>query len=393
MVENQADYNDYTQHPLYDDSESSGTLSSFTFLMLVLILVFSGLYAMYSASYPEVIAQGRPHYYYLIRQSGFALMGFIGGFFLQFVPEKWFRFLALPLTLLAFIFLLMTIFTPFGVTVMGATRWLKLPYLPAFQSAEVVKIAIIFFLSWWFTCSVAKRYVGWFYVVPLAIVLLFAALILLEKAYSNSVLFLLIAISLCIYGGMKARYIIAFLAFLAVPGFYFVISEAYRLKRLISFVFSGADPSGANYQVASSLNAIREGGLLGKGPGNGTYKFGLLPEVQNDFIFANIAEELGLIGIFFLFLLFIAFAILGYRAAMRSRKRDMFISSLCFGITTMIIMQVLVNVSVVTGLLPPTGIPLPFFSQGGTNLFIIILSCSILYRVMRENGKAIDNAQ
>ena len=136
-----------------------------------------------------------------------------------------------------------------------------------------------------------------------------------------------------------------------------------------------------------SLNAIKEGGLFGKGLGNGFYKLGSLPEVQNDFIFSSFVEECGLVGVFILFTLFLLFTILGLRGFIRERLKDEFFSNLALGITAMIIIQVLINICVVTGLLPPTGIPLPFFSQGGTNLFVVIIECGLLYRVIKDSVK------
>ena len=159
------------------------------------------------------------------------------------------------------------------------------------------------------------------------------------------------------------------------------------LIRFSSFLFPGIDPTGLEWQVNMSLNAIKEGGLFGKGLGNGFYKLGSLPEVQNDFIFSSFVEECGLVGVFILFTLFLLFTILGLRGFMRERLKDEFFSNLALGITAMIIIQVLINICVVTGLLPPTGIPLPFFSQGGTNLFVVIVECGLLYRVIKDSVK------
>ncbi len=118
------------------------------------------------------------------------------------------------------------------------------------------------------------------------------------------------------------------------------------------------------------------------GLGNGTYKLGLLPEVQSDFIFASVCEELGFVGGGFILVLFLMFAILGYHASRRMKDRDSFLSLTAFGLTSMILFQAILNLGVVTALLPPTGIPLPFFSQGGTNLLVILLSCAMLYRIL-----------
>jgi cell division protein FtsW len=156
----------------------------------------------------------------------------------------------------------------------------------------------------------------------------------------------------------------------------------------VSFLFPSIDPSGLNWQVQNSLKAMSSGGIFGKGLGNGVYKLGIIPEVQSDFIFASIVEELGFIGVLLFFLLFISFAILGFGAAYRHGKAgNQFTSLVAFGVTFMILWQAIVHVAVVSSLLPPTGIPLPFFSQGGTNLFMILGECGLLYRCINDEAQ------
>ena len=377
------DYSDIERFNI-DESSGSGSLSPFTFICVVTVLILYGLLMLYSASYPEAIMHGLAHYYYVLRQAIFALAGIAFAVVLNFIPTKWIKYLSLPLLVVSAILMLLTLFTPYGVTVLGARRWLDLPLLPQFQPSELVKLSTILFLSWWFSDKRFKVYMGWYYVVPLFIIILFALLIVAGKAYTTTILFLLTALTLCVAGKLKLRYIFAFMAFLAVPGIFLLLSESYRVKRIASFLIPSLDPQGLNWQVNMSLSAISEGGFFGKGLGNGIYKLGLLPEVQNDFIFSSIAEECGLASILFIFSLFILFAILGTRAAKRIASKDKFLSNLAMGITAMIIYQVIINVAVVTGLLPPTGIPLPFFSQGGTNNFVVIAECGLLYRVIRE---------
>lgn len=385
---NISDYNDYGYNTLTEEkNQSSGSLSPFTFILVTMVLTLSGLLMLYSASYPEAIMHGLPHYYYFIRQAFFALAGLAVAVIINFIPLKWIKLSVIPILLISLIMMLLTLFSPWGVTVLGAKRWLNIPHLPSFQPSEIAKIAMILFLAWWFTEPRCRVYIGWFYVVPLALIMLFSLLIVAQKAYTTTILFLLISLVMCIYGRLKLRYIISFLAFMAVPGCYLILSESYRVKRVASYLFPNLDPSGLNWQVSTSLSAIREGGFFGKGLGKGEYKAGLLPEVQNDFIFSSIAEETGLCGILLIFACFILFAILGYRAAKRLEGKNSFYAALTVGITSMIIFQVIINVAVVTGLLPPTGIPLPFFSQGGTNLFVILAECGLLYKAISASCK------
>lgn len=384
----QRDYSDYYNSLEGEiDSGSSGSLAPFTFICVVVILVMTGLVMLYSSSYAEATMNGLDHYYYVLRQGIFAILGFVCAIVINLVPVKWIRLAAIPLVVIALVSMLLTLFTPYGVTVMGARRWLALPLVPQFQPSEVVKLSTIVFLAWWLTSPSTRRYLGWYYVVPFIMIVGFTLLIVVQRAYTTSIHYLILALAICVAARLKLRYIFIACAFISVPGILYMLSESYRVKRIASFVFPSLDPQGLNWQVNMSLGAIAEGGLTGKGIGNGTYKLGLLPEVQNDFILSSIIEETGLVGFAFIAMMFIMFAILGYRAAVRLWPRDRFHALLSVGITTMIISQVALNIAVITGLLPPTGIPLPFFSQGGTNLFVIIVECGLLYRAIVLSSK------
>lgn len=384
----QRDYSDYYNSLEGEiDSGSSGSLAPFTFICVVVILVMTGLVMLYSSSYAEATMNGLDHYYYVLRQGIFAILGFVCAIVINLVPVKWIRLAAIPLVVIALVSMLMTLFTPYGVTVMGARRWLALPLVPQFQPSEVVKLSTIVFLAWWLTSPSTRRYLGWYYVVPFVMIVGFTLLIVVQRAYTTSIHYLILALAICVAARLKLRYIFIACAFISVPGILYMLSESYRVKRIASFVFPSLDPQGLNWQVNMSLSAIAEGGLTGKGIGNGTYKLGLLPEVQNDFILSSIIEETGLVGFAFIAMMFIMFAILGYRASVRLWPRDRFHALLSVGITTMIISQVALNIAVITGLLPPTGIPLPFFSQGGTNLFVIIVECGLLYRAIVLSSK------
>lgn len=384
----QRDYSDYYNSLEGEiDSGSSGSLAPFTFICVVVILVMTGLVMLYSSSYAEATMNGLDHYYYVLRQGIFAILGFVCAIVINLIPAKWIRLAAIPLVVIALVSMLLTLFTPYGVTVMGARRWLALPLVPQFQPSEVVKLSTIVFLSWWLTSPSTRRYLGWYYVVPFIMIVAFTLLIVVQRAYTTSIHYLILALAICVAARLKLRYIFIACAFISVPGILYMLSESYRVKRIASFVFPSLDPQGLNWQVNMSLGAIAEGGLTGKGIGNGTYKLGLLPEVQNDFILSSIIEETGLVGFAFIAMMFTMFAILGYRAAVRLWPRDRFHALLSVGITTMIISQVALNIAVITGLLPPTGIPLPFFSQGGTNLFVIIVECGLLYRAIVLSSK------
>lgn len=388
MKINAEDYNDFDREDLVEHNISSGSLSPFTFLCLMIITIGLGLFFLHSATAYMAITKGLPHYYYALKQATFVGIGIAAWIILQKIPMKYISYLGLPSVLVSIIFLCLTVFSPYGVTTMGATRWLDLPLLPSFQPSEITKASLVLFLASWFSSDRAKKYIGWYYVIPIFTILLCVGLILLQKSFTTSMIVLGISCIMLLVCGIKFRYLLISALFMIVPVCCILLTEPYRVKRVFSFLFPNIDKSGINWQINNSLNAIAEGGMFGKGIGNGEYKKGLLPEIENDFIFANIAEEQGFLGVLLILSLFFFFCVLGYRAYMRAAKYDKFSAYLAFGITTLISLQASINICVVIGLLPPTGIPLPFFSLGGTNLLILIVLCGLLYKIMRENIKA-----
>lgn len=379
------EFDDWNQKSLTHEEllgDSGGRASAFTFLCIVVILTSLGLVMLYSASYNEALIHDLPHYYFFQRQLMFVVLALVCSVFIRFVPFSWIRHMVVPLLVLCLVLMLMTLFTHFGQEKLGSKRWLEIGPLPSLQPSELVKIGSILFLASYYKKDRSGQGTIKPMIIPFFVVMVFTLLILMQKDYSTTILYLGICVTLFLVGGMKISYLLLMLAFLAVPGVAVMLSEPYRVKRVFSFIFSNLDPSGINYQVTNSLKAIGEGGMFGVGLGNGVYKLGLIPEVQSDFIFASVCEEIGFVGAGFILVLFSMLAILGYNTYYRMLNRDRFLSYTAFGITTMILAQAFVNIAVVTGLLPPTGIPLPFFSQGGTNLFVILCCCALLYRIM-----------
>ena len=362
--------------------ETGGNASAFTFLCVVVLLIALGLIMLYSASYNEALIHNLPHYYFFQRQMMFVLFALLCSVVIRFMPLSWFHYLAIPIVLVCLALMAMTLFTSYGQERLGSRRWLQVGSLPSLQPSELVKVGTILLFALCFNKS--KEEASFFsrFGLPLVVTLIFAALILLQRDYSTTILYLALCVSLLLVGGMRIRSLLVGFAFLIVPAVMLMLSQSYRVKRVFSFIYPQMDQGGINYQVTNSLKAIGSGGLFGVGLGNGTYKLGIIPEVQSDFIFASICEEVGFVGAAFILALFAMFAILGYNAYVRMLSRDRFLSYTAFGITTMILLQAIINIAVVTGMLPPTGIPLPFFSQGGTNLFVVICLCALLYRIL-----------
>ncbi len=375
------DFDDWqqTEAPL---EEGGGTLSAFTFLCIVILITSLGLIMLYSASYNEALIHGLPHHYFFTRQLMFVVLALFGWLVIRYIPLRWVEKISYLVLALSILLLLLTLFSPFGQERLGSKRWLQIGPLPSFQPSEFAKVGIILFFAAYHkedrsTQSIIKQH-G----LPIAFSLLITLLIFLQRDYSSAVLFLGISFAMLLASGFRIVHMVILLAFLIPPAIVAMFSQSYRIKRIVSFLFPALDPSGMNYQVSTGLKAISSGGLFGVGLGNGTFKLGLLPEVQSDFIFASVCEELGFVGGAFILALFLMFAILGYHASRRMQDRDRFLSLTAFGLTSMVLFQAILNLGVVTALLPPTGIPLPFFSQGGTNLLVVLLSCAMLYRIL-----------
>lgn len=275
--------------------------------------------------------------------------------------------------------MLLTIFTPYGVSVLGAKRWLKLGPIPSFQPSELVKVSTILFIARYYSTQHKKD------IIAFSIVLVNAFLILMQKDYSTTMLYLFSNFLFLLVCGCDFKKIFIGGMFLIFPAIYAILSEPFRVKRIVSFLHPSLDPSGINYQINNSLAAINRGGLFGVGLGNGIYKLGKLPEVQNDFIFSSLTEETGFIGVVFTLILFYIILKIGFKIAKRLWNENLFKSYICFGISVSIAIQFVINVLVVTGMIPPTGIPLPFISQGGTNLFFTLVETSIVYKIIKED--------
>lgn len=357
-------------------------LHSFLFLGTVLSLIGLGLIMMYSASYNDALRSGLPGSYFFLRQALFALMGLAVFVVIQWTPMRVIRALVPAMVLGALLLMILTLITPLGLTRYGSRRWIKLGPLPAFQSSELLRVVVVMALSDWFSRQAKGKLSVKSLVLPTLLVGLSAFLILAQRDYSTMLLFLVTAFVLYIAFEVPLRYLMLFVIPGVVGVLIFLLIEPYRVQRLAAFLFPKADPSGLNWQVSNSLKAISAGGLWGKGLGHGTYKLGLLPEVQNDFIFSSMLEELGIPSALVLFLLFFLFAYIPYRYYLQQEGRRSFEGGLLFGFTTSICYQVMVNIAVCTGLLPPTGITLPFFSQGGTSLIVVICQCAILYKII-----------
>jgi cell division protein FtsW len=269
-----------------------------------------------------------------------------------------------------------------GVSVSGARRWLGRGSF-TMQPSEIAKFGILIFSADLLTRR-EKLLDDWRQtIVPVsAVFVVLAALIMLQPDMGTTMVVAFITAVLLFVGGVPVKYMARIAGVIAGLGVVAAIAEPYRRARLTSFLHPFNDASGSGYQVAQSLIGIGTGGITGVGLGASRSKWGFLPNAHTDFIFAIIAEELGLIGAVVTVGFFIAFAVLGVRAA--TRAPDRFGMLLASGITAWVVFQAFLNIGAVIGILPVTGVPLPFLSQGGSSLVLLMAATGVLLNIARQ---------
>jgi cell division protein FtsW len=351
------------------------------FLSVLFILLGLGLTVLYSASYDKAMRLGVEGSYFFDRQLIFCIIGLCTGLAAALISPSFVRKLIPLFVILTVAAMLLTRFTSLGQTRLGATRWLQLGPL-SFQPSELLKVTAILYIAHY--ADRKQQHIREFKTaaVPVALILTGAGLIILGNDFSSTVIFLFLCFSVLLVGGVKLSHLGYFALLAGIPGMMLMFTKAYRLRRIIGFLYKDIDPSGINYQIHASMEAISSGGLFGKGFGQGTAKLGSIPEVHSDFIFAAFAEEFGFIGVLIVIVLFAVFAFLAFKGASAHAHRNTFLYVSGFGFSFLIIWQVLINISVVGGIIPPTGVVLPFFSSGGTNLVINLTVSGFLLGIM-----------
>lgn len=358
------------------------------FLLLTLLLTGIGLMMLFSASFPSAYYETGSAGYYFKRQAIFAAAGIVAMLVVgRFNYQRW-RGAAKMLMVLAIFLLLLVIIPGVGITKNNATRWLGIDGVLTFQPSEIAKLAVIVY----FADSISKKkermrdlregvlpYGVWLAVI--------AALMLLEPHLSGTILIVGTGAIMMAVGGMPAWLIGAGIGGVAAAAWGFVALVdagiiSYGASRINMWHDPWLDSSDDGYQMVQSLIAIGSGGLLGTGLGKGRQKFLYLPEESNDFIFSTVCEELGLIGASLILLVFALLLLRGFWIALHARDR--FGTLLVVGVMSHLGLQVFLNVAVVTGLVPATGISLPFFSYGGTALLLQLVEIGLVLSVSRQ---------
>lgn len=364
----------------------------FVLLITVLLLLSLGIIMVLSASSPSSLAESGSSYTYVTKQLFSAAIGIGAMWFFSNVDYRIYQVLYKKIYLVS-IFVLLLVLTPLGISANGALRWINVGF-STLQPSELTKLGLIIFFAALLTSrkdKLNKLSTGFFmpivFLIPIILIL-----VLIQDHLSATMVIVMITSILMLMAGTKLRYFLSFGVAglgLGAAGLYYlaVVSEkgAFRLQRIISFLDPWADLQGNGWQVIQGLYAIGSGGLFGAGLGNSRQKYLYIPEPHNDFIFAVLAEELGFIGCFIVIALFAIFILRGAIIAMKSK--DMFGSLLAIGITSLVGIQAIINIAVVTSSMPNTGMPLPFFSYGGTALIILLSAVGILLNISRNIEK------
>jgi cell division protein FtsW len=346
-----------------------------------LLLVLLGLVMVFSAS--AVMAKDRfgSPYTFVLRQIGWACAGVLAMVVLMRVDYRRYKHPAVVFTLLGVTTVLL-IAVLFLDRSHNTHRWIRFGAL-SFQPSELAKPALILFLAY-FLETRARAIADWRRTLLPAVLpsLIFSILIVKQPDLGTAMVCMALTASVLFVAGMELKYlgygVLASLPFL----YYLLFHVGFRRQRMLAFVNPWADPQGAGFHMIQSLIAVGTGGITGLGLMEGKQKLFYLPEPHTDFIFAVIAEELGLLGTVAVIMLFAVFCYRGMRAAMRTS--DLYARFLAVGITGTVAIQAFFNISVVLGLLPTKGIPLPFISYGGSSLFITLACVGVLLNISQQ---------
>ena len=368
----------------FDAEKAQGLKTVHLFYLCVFLLLGTGLVTLYSASYSFAARFFYDGNYFIVRQLIFAAIGAALFFIISYINLETLRKFTLVFVIIAAVLCAATFIPGIGIERYGASRWIKVGSY-SYQPSEFVKFILPLYLAH-ILDKKSNNLDNFFSGVlpPVVVTGAFFVLIYAQNNFSTAVFIIFNALVIFFLAGMRYRYFIAAVVMVIPISTVLVFTKEHRVRRLVSFLRPEWDPMGAGYQVNASRDAIISSGFWGKGVGEGTRKIANIPEIHSDFIFSSYIEETGFLGLLLFFALFVVFAILGYRAAWKSRT--LFNRLLAAGLTTIIVSQALLNVAVVSGALPATGIPLPFFSAGGSSLLTTLICAGLISNVSRKES-------
>lgn len=355
----------------------------FSMLVTILILLSMGLVMVASASSYYALSMSGNSTALLQRQLMLAIVGVIAMLFISKIDYTKYKKASYIFYIISLL-LLIAVLTPLGVSRNGAKRWLGFGESFTFQPSEIMKIALVMATAAYISTNQKKLNNIKGYFVPFLLLMAVVVVMYLQKHMSGTIVMGVASVSIIFASGIniKPKYVIAVIMLILVVGGAFIVTDEFRLKRIFSFLNPEENIKDGNWQAAQSLYAIGSGGIFGRGIGQSREKYLWLPEAQNDFIFSVLGEEFGLVGTVTVLSVFVFFIYRGYKIAITCN--DLFGSLIATGITSVFALQIFVNVAVVTCTMPVTGMPLPFFSYGGTALLINLCAMGLLLSVSRN---------
>lgn len=361
--------------------QTKRTTPDFILIIVTLTLLAVGLTMVYSASAIWAEYKFNDSFFFAKRQMLFAVVGIVAMFFIMNIDYWTWRTWAKIIIIVCFVLLILVLIPGIGNVRNGSRSWIGVGAF-SIQPSEFMKLAMIAFLAKFL--SESQKQITSFkkgLVPALGIVFLAFGLIMIQPDLGTGTVMVGTAIVMIFIAGARISHFVG-LGLIGLLGFVgLVLSAPYRIQRITSFLDPWEDPLGSGFQIIQSLYAIGPGGLLGLGLGQSRQKFFYLPEPQTDFIFAILSEELGFIGGSFVILMFALLLWRGIRIALGAS--DLYGSFLAVGIVAMVAIQVMINIGVVIGLMPVTGITLPFLSYGGSSLTLMLMAIGVLLNISR----------
>ena len=354
-------------------------------LLLSVVLTCLGVVMVYSAS--SIMAEKRfaDGFFFLKRQGGFALAGFVIMAIVAQIDYRYYRKAAALFFLISIGLLIAVLIPGVGTKISGAARWIRFMGINV-QPAEIVKVTLVVFMAYSLSKKGERVKLFWNGLLPyLLILVLIVSLLLGQPDMGSAITVVTVALVMLTVAGARIRHLFL-LVMATLPLFYFLVMNVdYRRRRILAFLNPWDDPTNSGFQIIQSWIAFGSGGLIGNGLGESKQKLFYLPEAHTDFIFSVIGEELGFVGVFVISSMFMLLIWRGMRTALETS--DPFGKNLAFGISLMLGLEAFLNIAVVLGMLPTKGMALPFLSYGGTSLWVTLVSIGILLNISSQLPK------
>lgn len=365
----------------FEIKKQKGIRIDFLLVFCVLFLVGFGILMVYSASFYQAELTYSNKYFFMKKQIIGAFIGLAGMIAMYFVNYEKLKKLKWVSIVLSAVLLILVFIPHIGVRVYGAKRWINLGFF-TLQPSEIAKFGFVLFAA--SSLAKANREVKSFKgILPTILAgCLMCLLIIMEPNMSITICVGVTMISMLFVGGASLKHFLLMLIPIVLLVPVLIIIEPYRLRRLIAFLDPFASAGSEGFQLVQSLYGISSGGLFGVGLFNSRQKYLFLPFSESDFIFSIIAEEFGLVGCFVIMAIFLVIVIRGMKISLNAPTR--FGTYLASGIVSVIAVQMLVNIAVVSGSIPPTGVPLPFISAGSTSLVVFMSAIGILLNIDKQ---------